>query len=86
MATIEQQVKDHCEKHGYYYEEHGGSHFVVSTMDERKFDNNNHYLTVYIDRTRSEALRYLLRWVKEGTFVNDQPCDDDGCEVCEDNQ
>jgi len=82
MKTLEQQVEDQCNKMGYDFAEYDGSHFVVETCDRRVFHTGNHWVTAHINRSRNNALRFILQELAHGTRTDQQPCADDDCEHC----
>jgi hypothetical protein len=78
----EQQVKDLCNKLDYYFTEYDGSHFVVDTCDKRLFHTGNHWITAHINRSRNQAIRFILKEMALGTHIDQDPCDDGDCEYC----
>jgi hypothetical protein len=82
MATLEQSAIDLCKKLGYDFAEYEGSHFVVDTCDKRVFHTGNHWITAHINRSRNEALRFILQETAHGTHINQERCADDDCEYC----
>ena len=82
MATKEQQVKTICEKLNFDFAEYDGSHFIVDTCDKRVFHTGNHWITAHINRSRNEALHFILQEMAHGTRIQQESCADHDCEYC----
>jgi hypothetical protein len=82
MATLEERALNQCNKLGYDFAEYDGSHFVVDTCDRRVFHTGNHWITAHINRSRNDALRFILQELEHGTHIDEEPCSDEDCGHC----